>query len=428
MLVIAGSLVAVKEKKNLIQHIPEPFISLDRINGIEYIIVVEKFTQQLFLYAFDGRYKKIYSFKCSTGKNIGAKTRSGDSKTPEGIYFFTKKHIKKYLSPIYGSKAFPINYPNLFDQHMNLGGNSIWLHGTNKPIKMRASNGCVVLENTNINTLGAFISLFRTPIIIVNKLFFVPAAHNKKIKKKIINSFLKWKNALVNGTYQEYSNFYDESFKLDNKLWLELNTLLTTFFNSHRSFSIEMGKTIILKHKKYYVALFDHNVNFLGTTYFIGTKKIFFNFQNENIKILVEKYLRIPNENTKYLVASLTTLKKQYEDKEDKEKIKSLINTWTKVWSLKDLSKYGACYANRFQHGDMDLKSWLKYKHRLNEQYKVINVTIDNLKINVGQKKSIAGFIQRYKSDKYNDLCKKQLILIRENGKWKIYREFSIAK
>jgi murein L,D-transpeptidase YafK len=117
----------------------------------EYAVIIEKKSQQLFLYGFqDGEFREILRFPCSTGKIPGRKTLSGDSKTPEGVYFFIKEHLDKDLSPIYGAKAFPIDYPNLMDRRKGRGGNSIWLHGTNKPLKKRDSNGCIVLEDADL--------------------------------------------------------------------------------------------------------------------------------------------------------------------------------------------------------------------------------------------------------------------------------------
>lgn len=78
-----------------------------------FFILVDKQKQTLYM----TKYKDftIYFQKrepCSTGANKGDKLRQGDEKTPEGIYFFSKK-IKNPPNPIlYGSLAFPLNYPN----------------------------------------------------------------------------------------------------------------------------------------------------------------------------------------------------------------------------------------------------------------------------------------------------------------------------
>ena len=107
-------------------------------------ILVEKKSQTLFLYsAKEGHLLLEFQAACSTGEVFGRKQKSGDRKTPEGIYFLLDEYKDKYLSPIYGKKAFPTDYPNLLDKKAGRNGSAIWIHGTNKKLKPMDSNGCV---------------------------------------------------------------------------------------------------------------------------------------------------------------------------------------------------------------------------------------------------------------------------------------------
>ncbi|MBW2581464.1 MAG: L,D-transpeptidase family protein, partial [Deltaproteobacteria bacterium] len=80
-----------------------------------HVILVEKSSQRLFIYQFDGDYELVATYNIATGENPGDKKVSGDKKTPEGIYFFTKAVGEQYLTSTYGVRAFPMNYPNLMD-------------------------------------------------------------------------------------------------------------------------------------------------------------------------------------------------------------------------------------------------------------------------------------------------------------------------
>ena len=153
----------------------------------KYVILVEKDSQQLFLYAYEGTFRELYRMNCSTGKVRGNKSVSGDMKTPEGVYFITKQIPKRDLAPIYGTRAFPIDYPNSFDHTAGRGGNSIWLHGTNKPLKSRDSNGCIALANSDIDKLAKYITVNKTPVIIVDKLRYRPAESKNEAATSIIN-------------------------------------------------------------------------------------------------------------------------------------------------------------------------------------------------------------------------------------------------
>ncbi|MBU2521702.1 MAG: L,D-transpeptidase family protein [Proteobacteria bacterium] len=96
---------------------PAMLVSCSTEQGNEYAMVVEKDTQCLFLYKYDEKmYNEINRFKCSTGETPGAKSVSGDKRTPEGVYFFTQEYKKRDLAPIYGTRAFPTDYPNILDR------------------------------------------------------------------------------------------------------------------------------------------------------------------------------------------------------------------------------------------------------------------------------------------------------------------------
>ena len=58
--------------------------------GPHHVILVEKSSQKVFIYFFDGDYRIVSTYGCATGENPGDKQVSGDKRTPEGIYFFTK--------------------------------------------------------------------------------------------------------------------------------------------------------------------------------------------------------------------------------------------------------------------------------------------------------------------------------------------------
>jgi len=93
--------------------VPKSIVLLD--DEYKSLIFVEKELQQLHLYEMkNGEISKRSTFSCSTGEIKGRKQLDGDKKTPDGVYFFQKKYIDKYLAPIYGTGAFTTDYPLLF--------------------------------------------------------------------------------------------------------------------------------------------------------------------------------------------------------------------------------------------------------------------------------------------------------------------------
>ncbi|MBW2592281.1 MAG: L,D-transpeptidase, partial [Deltaproteobacteria bacterium] len=167
-------------------NIPNVFISSSFGNEGHYALLVDKGAQQLIVYeSRGGVIREKLRLRCSTGEIPGPKERSGDKKTPEGVYFIVNRFTAKDLTPVYGTRALPLDYPNLMDDMAGRSGYSIWIHGTDKPLKDRNSNGCIVLENPSIERIEQYIALNRTPVIIVGNLSFQDVDTFNKSKEKI---------------------------------------------------------------------------------------------------------------------------------------------------------------------------------------------------------------------------------------------------
>ena len=292
---ICSNVLSATKKVNLPKQVPEVIVSIDSEKGEAYAVVIEKSTQRLSLYGSKGGYRNLYYMNCSTGKEAGPKTRSGDKKTPEGVYFFTKEHEKKYLSPTYGSRAFPIDYPNLLDRIANRGGNAIWLHGTNKPLKPRDSNGCIVLSNPDIDKLAKYITLNRTPIIIVDKISFATPDSIDKEKKNIHQFLAKWNDAIEKGTYQNYLQYYDPEYVPDISWWTDWNKIRKEFQAASIPFSIRNENISIFKHEKTYTVLLDQLVGSSGKTSDAGIRKLYLSRGSNGYRISGEEYQLLPD-------------------------------------------------------------------------------------------------------------------------------------
>ena len=443
-LVLSGVGVEVTIADNATSdRIPDVLVYSDA-GAKDYAVIVEKESQRLFLYAFDGTNRVIFRMKCSTGESDGAKTRSGDKKTPVGVYFFVKEHKDRELSPIYGSRAFPMDYPNLLDQLAGRDGNAIWLHGTNKPLKPRDSNGCVALDNPEIDRLSEFIRLNRTPIIVVEKLSYTKADSAAREKESIFDFLSAWTSSLAQGTYQEYLMFYDPNYLPDISWWPEWYRLNKTNGVSPAPFSLALEKKMIVKQGAVFVALFDQVVKSSDRKTDGGTRKLFISSKGNRLKIVGDVYQVRPGKKEPLVAAaldlkkaslaaaaldlkkaSLAAVSKEEEKKpEETLDIPEMINAWLDAWSSKDIQAYGSYYSKNFKsQGGAGLDSWLKYKSRINRKYKYIRVKQRKLSVQKGNRKSIATFVQDYESSGFRTVGFKKLILIREKGQWKIYRE-----
>lgn len=445
ILSICSDVLSAAKKVNLPKQVPEAIVSLDSEKDDAYAVVVEKSTQRLFLYASKSGYRNIYHMNCSTGEEAGPKTLSGDKKTPEGVYFFTKEHEKKYLSPTYGSRAFPIDYPNLLDRIADRGGNAIWLHGTNKPLKARDSNGCIVLANPDIDKLAKYITLNRTPVIIVDKISFVSPDSIDKTKEDIHQFLAKWNNAIEEETYHNYLQYYDPEYVPDISWWTDWNKIRKELQAASIPFSIRADNISIFKHANTYTVLFDQSVGSSGKTSGTGIRKLYLSRGGKGYRISGEEYQLLPDEKKgNPLVAALRKLavkpqkgpveiakkkpasvrKSASKTRNVEREITAMIDGWLKAWSSKDIKRYGSYYARDFRsQGGADLQRWLKYKDKLNRKYDFIKVSRNKLVITPDKTRSSVSFVQTYTSNLYKGVGLKRLVLKREGNQWKIYRE-----
>ena len=140
----------------------------------KYALVVDTSRSTLFVYEnVDGEPHYVTDFYVTIGKLGTEKFSSGDQRTPIGVYFVKAKLPKKQLADMYGNGAYPLSYPNEWDRRNKRAGSGIWLHGTPSDTYSRpprASNGCVVLANDDLDKLAPYLQVDVTPVIITNQM------------------------------------------------------------------------------------------------------------------------------------------------------------------------------------------------------------------------------------------------------------------
>ncbi len=428
LLVLTSFGVVQASTNQRLESVPHILLAMGSERGAEYAIIVEKESQQLFVYQYNGSFKEVFKTDCSTGKNSGPKTRSGDSKTPEGIYFFVQKHAKDDLSVTYGAGAFPIDYPNIIDRLAGSTGNSIWLHGTNKALMPRDSNGCIVLTDETFLHVARYIQLNRTPMIIVERLTDI-SINNAKDTEAAIHDFLKaWNSALQDGTYHQLLHFYDSEYLPEINWWVDWNRFRREMRRSGFNFAVAFDHVSIFRHKDTLVVLFDQSLSSTTVNLEVTTKKMFVKSQKGRFKIIGEEFQTAPKrkialQHNHPLVASLQNLSQQHQELHADQELIDVIDGWLAAWSSKDIKRFGRYYSRDFKTRRMGIRSWLQYKQQLNQKYAYIRVSKKNLEIRRGKAISRASFIQVYESDQYQVIGVKHLVLKKEEGQWRIYRE-----
>jgi murein L,D-transpeptidase YafK len=181
-----------------------------------YAVVVDAQRARLFLYQnVDGVPRLAADYYISAGKRGMEKIREGDEKTPIGVYYVTANLPRSKLSDFYGSGAFPISYPNEWDKRLGRNGHGIWLHGTpsdtfSRP--PRASNGCVVLSNQDLDALAKTLQVGLTPVIISEKIEWQSIDELASDRKALRDAIDQWRTDWESRDTSRYMQHYSKKF------------------------------------------------------------------------------------------------------------------------------------------------------------------------------------------------------------------------
>ena len=182
----------------------------------KHVLVVDSHRSRLFEFEnVDGRPRYVADYYVTLGKNGVEKTREGDQKTPLGVYHVTANLPRQKLTDFYGSGAFPINYPNAWDRSLGRNGHGIWLHGTPSDTYSRpprASDGCIVLANADLDAVGPRLQIGLTPVIIADEIDWTDAATLEQERAGLAAAFEAWRADWESRDSSRYLSHYAKGF------------------------------------------------------------------------------------------------------------------------------------------------------------------------------------------------------------------------
>jgi len=456
------------------EKVPGPLLKWPE-KGSEYAILVDKSLQKVFVYHRDNPYKPQRTYTCSTGENQGPKLREFDRKTPEGVYFFIRAFEKRELLPIYGSRAFALDYPNIIDQREGKNGHGIWFHGLNKPLKPRDTNGCVALENQDIDDLADFVHIEDTPVIVSERIEMVDLSEMEKERDEVIRIIETWRTSWERKDVEKYMSLYSPDFTSSGKNWHQWKEHKARLAKQYNRIRVEVQNLRIVRNDGLVFATF---IQEYGNEYFSSSgRKTLYLKHASRLRIIGEVYegsgLKpakkevLPPEEIKPVVAkkgpevkaeeprpvpakkapTMTAeeikpvlagkepvpsaeeskpvgVKKDARPAGEGKEIRRVVEAWKKAWEQKDLSAYMSFYDSGFQCRGMDLKAWKKHREKLNQKHRSIVVGISDLKIEqVSAAMASVRFTQKYEADVYEDVGLKSLLLVKRGKGWKIKEE-----
>ncbi|MBT8111225.1 MAG: L,D-transpeptidase family protein [Gammaproteobacteria bacterium] len=158
----------------------------------------------------------IGSSSMSIGENGDGKQRSGDRKTPLGIYFVTEQLDTSRLHEKYGRTAFVLDYPNAIDRRLRRSGDGIWVHGVDprggeRPI--RDTDGCIALPNATLEMIEDRFFPNITPVVIGRKVRWVEPGQIDELRSELDAAISQWGSSMKRGDMHTFLSLYDADFR-----------------------------------------------------------------------------------------------------------------------------------------------------------------------------------------------------------------------
>jgi murein L,D-transpeptidase YafK len=194
----------------------------------KHVLMVDSKRSRLYVFAnAQGKPKLIADYYVTLGKNGVDKARQGDQKTPLGVYYVTANLPRKKLTDFYGAGAFPINYPNEWDRRQGRDGHGIWLHGVPSTVYSRpprASDGCIVLANPDLEAVGRHVQVGMTPVIIADEIEWAEPAAVEAERATLAAAVEQWRADWQSRDTEKYLAHYSSRFAAGGqnlKAWAE---------------------------------------------------------------------------------------------------------------------------------------------------------------------------------------------------------------
>jgi len=189
------------------------------------------------------------SFSMSIGEEGPGKMYSGDKRTPLGVYFITEQLDTSKMHEKYGATAFPLDYPNAWDQRAGRDGDGIWVHGAHPEDGQRPerdTDGCIALANKDLRTLAAEFEDNTTPVLVTREVAWGKASDNDTLRVELENQIADWVASKAKGDLFTFLSLYDKDFKrwgMDKSEWSTLNLQSVS---QRKTREIELSELLLL--------------------------------------------------------------------------------------------------------------------------------------------------------------------------------------
>lgn len=187
----------------------------------------------------------------SIGEHGAGKQRTGDRRTPLGIYFVTEQLDTTRMHEKYGPMAFPLDYPDAWDQRVLRKGDGIWVHGVDarggeRPA--RATDGCIALPNEALAKLEQTFQPNVTPVIIARQVKRLSHEQLDVLRSELEAALAAWADSLRRGDVHAHVSLYDDDFRRWEMNKSEWRALLIETVGGRSIDSVTISEVLLLGH------------------------------------------------------------------------------------------------------------------------------------------------------------------------------------
>ena len=184
--------------------------------SVKAVLIAETATATLHRYVVDEQGLLLSDGqRMSIGKKGVGKEKTGDQRTPLGVYFITEELDTRLLHEKYGPVAFTLDYPNAWDTANQRTGSGIWIHGVEPGSGTRperSTDGCIALPNAELLSLESHLTPLQTPVIVTRNIRRMSTQEIGLLRDQLLAVLDIWSSSYRDGDWNRFLSLYSRDF------------------------------------------------------------------------------------------------------------------------------------------------------------------------------------------------------------------------
>jgi len=379
----------------------------------EMFLGIDKDTQTFFMFGKKSPLEVLRKLTCATGQAQGDKTREGDKRTPEGVYFVEDKVPGKLDFELYGDRAFSLNFPNPVDRLKGKTGHGIWIHGRGKQLVSQDTRGCVALTAQDIKSLDGQIPS-GTPVIIAKKLTWSKDTAGDPVAQHLAERVRQWASDWQNKRERFFDYFQPEKFSItEGEAFSHFKTHKQGIFARQPWIHVMVDNIRVIQGPDYVVTTFEQYYRTQDLVSAVG-KRFYWQKEKDGAwRIVGGEYTDAsPTLETRYLSSK-------------RAEVDKMLKGWMESWLAADVDKYIAYYADEATNGKQNsAKAIRDFKKALWASKTPVRIAADKVEVAMHKQGLKVSFQQSYEdSSGHSDKGPKTLVIAPRGDGWVIVSE-----